>query len=1429
MQTVFKYLVIIHLVFFVSHKNQAGDFPAAHSPIRINYLTTNEGLPQNTIDCILKDSKGFIWFGTWNGLCRFDGYTFKIFQKQDEKKLPGNFIHSLSEDQSGNIWVGTENGLALFHYKQMKFVSLEELGIGFGNYDITSLLNDENGILWVATSGNGLWKIQKIKDGNYTSNKVFENFLPSESINDLILDENNNLMVATAEGLSVIPLKNEFVVPGWKELENELSGINIQTLFPDSKNELWLGTADAGLYHFDPTTGQLNFFGNDPDVENDLNHLYVRDIIEDLDGNIIVGTLGGLNYYDRSTRSFSHLTDQMNSAESLNSPFVNSLFSDEFGNVWIGTEKGGVNYYNTFQKPFYSLQSDPSSPNTLSHNIINSVYSENNSLWVGTAGGGLNKLMNNLSEITYFMNNPQNSGSLSSNFVTTIHRDAQNQLWVGTWGGGINRMRNESSNDFERFTNDPANHSSLSNNFVSSIIALDDYNLLVGTNGGFDLFSPATNTFLHVHEKMNEKTAPAVGCLLVDSQNRVWMGTENGLFCFKKNELLDLSGNSESVMYEKFLNNPNDSTSVPGNYIISIFESDDGTIWFGTYGNGICKLAGQDDSAAFITYSEQEGLGNNVAYAIEEDANGNLWISTDNGLSKFNPENETFQNFYRSDGLLSNQFYWSASAKDSNGNLYFGGVEGLNYFNPSTINAYPFKPQPVFTEFSIYSQPVAIGEKYHSKIILEKPVCETSEIELSYKDAVFSFEFSALDYFLPEKVKYAYKMEGVDQNWVEVSSDRRFANYTNLSGGEYVFTLKAANSDGVWNESPTTLTINIKPPIWQTTWFQILAVLFAAGLVLAYVHFRIRFLKVQKRKLELLVHKRTQQIEEHKQELEKQNEKIARQRDEVIELNKKVNLVNQHRLRFFTNISHEFRTPLTLIIDPLESLKEKYKNDKTTFETLSIINRNAQRLLHLINQLLYFRKIETGKLKLNVNKGNFMHYLHGVFESFKDLAEHRKINYQFQCDVINEEIWFDAEKLEDVFYNLLSNAFKNTPVCGSISLEAKLVTNVQENRIQPPFLTISVTDSGHGIAKEHLPHIFERFYRGEKNINDTDFSGSGIGLALTSEIVKALHGEIKVESEPGNGSKFTVCIPFTKDRFNAGDINQTALSSEINIMDRVNALSEHIIAKESKYEEEEMVDDKTKPTVLIVDDNFDLRNFLHQALQPDYHVFEAENGQIGFEIACKENPDVIVSDIMMPVMDGIEMCKLIKQDLRTSHIPVVLLTAKGSFHDQEIGYDVGADSYLTKPFSSVLLKSRLRNILVARSKSLSGFSKFKQKQQLLNESIGELDKDFLEKLTKIVEENLEDEHLNISQVATQLNMSHSTLYRKIKALTNLTANEFIRKIRIHYAEQLLLTGQYNISEIMFKIGINSSSYFRQCFKEEFGLSPSEYLQKLKNE
>ncbi|WP_319591795.1 two-component regulator propeller domain-containing protein [uncultured Draconibacterium sp.] len=1419
-----KYGIFFLLVFRICLSTNAQKSSILEQP-RLNYLTTNEGLPQNTIDCILKDSNGFMWFGTWNGLCRFDGYTFQIFQSQQEKWLPGNFIQTLCEDQNGNLWVGTNKGLAFFDYSMLKFVEVPLLTEKLGFVSITHIINDENNTIWVATAGNGIWKIENNAQTITSVESVFENQLTDKNVNHLCLLPDNHLLAGTNNGLSVINLSGGKPKPVWERLYEymaDIEGIHIQTIHADRKGNIWLGTIDVGLYYFNAGTLNLTYYGADNNNPNDLNHLAVYDIIEDRNGTVMIGTLGGLNFYNPVSQTFSSLPASSEEREYLNNPFVNSLYADELGNIWIGTEKGGINHYNTYQKPFNALTHEAANTNSISHNTVNSIFTEKDVLWVGTAGGGVSRISRNGRNTIHFQQSDENPQSINSNFVTSFIRDYRNHLLVGTWGGGLNKLLAERQNRFEVLVNTPDDPKSLSSSFISSLEYLDDKHILVGTRGGLDIYDPEDDSFLRIHEKMNIDQTLEIGCLLTDSRNRVWVGTENGLYRFNRSHLLAFNENTEQIDFEKFVSSPTDSSSLKGNYVISLFESHDGTIWIGTYGNGICKYT---ENGGFINYTEQDGLCNNVTYSIEEDAQGNLWISTDNGLSRFDPESETFQNYYSSDGLLSDQFYWSASCSDEQGNLYFGGIKGLNYFNPSEFASYPNIPKPVFTQFSVFSEPVIIGEKYHSKVILDAPISETKEIVLSYKDAVFSIEFSALDYFQPGKIKYAYQMEGVDQNWVEVSSNRRFANYTNLSGGQYVFKVKAANSDGIWSENYTALTITIVPPFWETAWFQLLAILFITAMVVLYIRYRTQFLKEQKRKLEQQVRERTFKIEEQKEELEKQNQQISKQRDEVIELNEKVKLVNQLRLRFFTNISHEFRTPLTLIIDPLEQLMRNMKGDANTQNTLNIINRNAQRLLHLINQLLYFRRIETGKLKLNISKGNLQEFLHGIFESFKDLAEHQRVDYRFEAAKITDETWFDAEKVENVFYNLLSNAFKNTQATGSITLKMEQFTEDKENCIDAPFVAISVIDTGRGISKEHLPHIFNRFYKDSESGKQTDFTSSGIGLALTYEIVQALNGEITVQSETQKGSTFTVCIPYSKNRFEPEDINETSIPTEINLEGRVNVLSEHILARNTDYElEEETTDEKGKPTLLIVEDNFDLRSFLLQTLRSDYRVLGAENGKIGLEMAKKYSPELIISDVMMPVMDGIELCSRLKKNIQTSHIPIILLTAKSMVESWIEGLETGADDYIPKPFNLQILQIKMRNIIESRRKIKDIFS---SPEPLSPDkfSSNKLDEEFITKAYQVLDKNFSEPDFSVEQFAREMFVSRSLLYKKIKALTDLNITDFINSYKLKKSVEMIKTSDQSISEIAFKTGFNDPKYFSRIFKKFYGSSPSDFSKK----
>jgi signal transduction histidine kinase/ligand-binding sensor domain-containing protein/AraC-like DNA-binding protein len=1385
--------------------------------IRFSYITTNDGLPQNTVDCILKDSRGFMWFGTGNGVCRYDGYTFKTYQQNhDLVSLPSNFIQTLCEDNYGNIWIGTAKGLAHFIYDKSSFASNNLLNENVANFSITHVITDNASNLWVATEKNGLWKISYHENGETAATKMFDELLSNRNISNLCLLNDQHLLIGTDYGPVAVHLNNEKTATVWKQLEEDLAGQSISDLFQDSKGNIWIGTNGNGVFLYDTKRLQTTYFGAENDIDSDLNHLTVYDIIEDINGVVIVGTLGGLNYFDYSSMFFSSISDKTESKRYLNTPFVNSLYADELGNIWIGTEKGGVNYYNSFQKPFYSIQHNPSNNNTISHNTINSIYIEEDNLWIGTAGGGLNKLSANGKKNIRFELDPTIRGSINNNFISSLLRDQNKNMWVGTWGGGINLLLSENKNQFATFLNDPLDSTSLCNSFVSSLKQLDKNRILVGTRDGLDIFNPSENTFRHVHKKMQLENNLEVGCLLADQKERIWVGTRDGLYRLSRADLLELTTETKSIEFLKFSNKINNPNSLAGNYVISLRETKAGTIWLGTYGNGICKYVEGSETGHFINYSEEDGLCNNFAYAIEEDLQGNLWISTDRGLSKFNPKTEEFQNFYTSDGLLSDQFYWSASFADESGDLYFGGIEGVNYFSPEQIESYPNTPTPVFTELSVFNSPVKVGDKYHSKVILEKPIEETEHIDLSYKDAVFSIEFSALDYFHPDKIKYQYKMEGVDQDWVEVPSTRRFANYTNLSGGNYRFRIKAANSDGVWSETQRELLITVIPAFWETAWFQFLVILLLLLTVMAYIRYRTRFLKEQKQKLEKQVRERTYKIEEQKEEL-------AKQRDEVIELNEKVKLVNQLRLRFFTNISHEFRTPLTLIIDPLEQLMKTLKDDQNAKNTITIINRNAQRLLHLINQLLYFRRIETGKLDLNVSSGNMVQYLNGIFESFKDLAEHQQIDYRFSATEINEETWFDAEKVENVFYNLLSNAFKNTPVSGSIKMMVEFVNN--NNCIDLPYVSISIHDSGSGISKEHLSSIFKRFYKAEETSKDSYFTSSGIGLALTYEIVQALHGEIKVESEKGKGSTFTVCIPCSKDRFSENEINQTAVPTDINIEGRVNVLAEHIIAEKSGYkQEEEPHDDKSKPTILIVEDNFDLRSFLLQTLRSDYRVLGAENGKIGLAMAKKYSPELIISDVMMPVMDGIELCSRLKKNIQTSHIPIVLLTAKNMVESWIEGLETGADDYIPKPFNFQILQVKMRNLIESRRVIKRMFS---SPDNIPSEQImpNTLDQEFINKAYEVLEKNYIESQFSVDQFAKEMLVSQSLLYKKIKALTDLNITDFINSFKLKKAIELIKTTNDPLSEIAYKVGFNDPKYFSRIFKKFYGMSPSEFSKK----
>jgi len=1428
------FVIVLGQGFMAGANTSRGQFPFSY---RFQYLTADNGLPQNTVDDIHKDSRGFMWFATWNGLCRFDGYHFEVYRVNNSMPgLPNNFVRSLSEDRDGWLWIGTAEGLAIFDLNTETFVSWPEKNEKLRFLPVNQIYIDGD-LIWIGSETKGLFVIQKMGDNDPVLLAEFNTqtcLMESNQVNVVYPLNKRELIVGTSLGAYLVDKESRelFFGPGFS---NALKGSNVVSVFNDNNQYVWIGTWE-GLFRFGIDLSLKEIYRHQSNNPKSLLHNRVNAITRDLEGNILFGTLGGLNLYNKSGNNFFSIQSSLGNVNKLNNEFINSLFCDEFGNVWIGTEKGGINKYNLYQKAFKALVSNPTLPHTLSSPTINSVLHYKNTLWVGTAGGGLNAVNLQDQKVLEYKTDPQNSSSLSGNFISSLINDDKGNIWIGTWGDGINCLRDNKPGRFERISSQ--NHAGMTNDFISSL-AIDQRGfLLMGTEGGLYLYQFNNGEVNPVTTQNSMLPLKEIGCILHDSNRDYWIGTRKGLFVIPSKSLQPGKLNLAEHEYRIFIHDEQDTASIQGNYITTLREDRNGIIWMGTYGNGIIRAERKAGGGyLFTNFSQMEGLCNDVVYCIEITDEGMLWISTDKGLSMFDPASCRFKNYYERDGLLNNQFYWSASCKDLFGNLYFGGINGLNYFHPFEISDYPFSGKVKFTDLKVFNSSVKPLEKRHRILVLKEPISQAGEINLSYRDNVFSIEFSALDYFLPEKISYAYQLEGIDADWVEVDHSRRFASYTSLKGGQYLFKVRSTNSDGIWSKEVAQITINIKPPFWSTTWFRISVMVAIMLMVMAYVRFKTFSLVAQKKQLEEQVRERTWkiqqqsddlinknqmlenrqlQIEGQKSQLEQQNREISAQRDQLISLNKQVEEVNQYRIKFFTNISHEFRTPLMLIIDPIENLIEQLKENKKVLVTLNTIHRNANRLLGLINQLMYFRKIEIGKIYPKVKLDNLNQFIEDVFYSFNDLAEHRQIIYELQADIPAFETWFDKEKLEIILYNLLSNAFKFTPQEGAIQLKLNYYSLEKHD-----FYHIEIADNGIGIESSDLEHIFDRFFQSGGGTSNS-INGSGIGLALTRDLTTILHGSIKAESFLQQGATFHLDLPCDRDSFTEDEIDPSENVFISDISNQVSQLKEELLSyNDDVFEIRNDLNEKRKPLVLIVEDNRDLRVLLYQNLEQDFRLIMANDGKEGLRLASKYTPDLTISDVMMPGMDGIELCRLLKSDIQTCHIPIIILTAKALTENWIEGLETGADDYIPKPFNMQVLKVRIRNLIENRKMMVKLFSgNLQPDAEMVTTS--PLDREFLKRAFHILEDHYMDYDFTIEQFAGELCISKSLLYKKLKAISGMAISDFISKYRINKSLELLREGLLSISDIAYRVGFNDPKYFSRVFRKMMGMPPTEY-------
>ena len=1325
-------------------------------------LTTLDGLSQNDVNYIFQDSRGFIWIGTNDGLNRYDGYNFKVFRKEPRELggLRSNIINSIVEDKQGNLWVGSlDNGVSKYNVLTNKF---------------TSIINKDNNPKIFASNGS-------LK---------------------LLADSKGNIWVLTNKGIEIINSKNNKVE---SVIQNKHFVNSPQTIYEDKSGIIWIGT-DNGLLKLNPKTFEL-----EKEFKLGTSVIY----ISQWGNNLIFSNNDGVYQFNEKESSAHKISNVIGGK---------SIFVDD-NNLWVASFKKGIFVYNLSKENTISASSNSIKWNSRKNDFMNynvsSLLKDNSGLiWIGTSGGGV-EVYNPKGQFFKHYTATKNKGSLSHKTVRSVLEDNYQNLWIGTENGGLNFLPKEHKNNYNKgFISILPNHS-----FVT-VLNLDKKNdrVWVGLPAGIKIFSAKTGEEIYL-PKNSFNGINAVFSILIDSKGVVWVGTYGkGLWRLKldkngnylktqfiaegKNNSLsanivrsileDKNGNiwvgtsaglnkikvedklKNKLSFEVYKNDINNSKSISHNYILPLFETSKGDLWIGTLGGGLNKLCeGENGIHYFETITTNNGLPNNAIKGILEDEKGNLWISTNKGISRFNPENESIRNFGVSDGLQDFEFRDFACYKRASGEMIFGGVNGFNTFFPNKISLDTTINKVVFTDLEILNQPIGVGDEYKGRVILNQSINSLDVLELKYQENSFTIYFSGLHYASPSKNQYKYKLEGFDDAWVSVNSNTRFAKYTNLNSGKYTLNVIASNSDGHWNTNPKSITIIVKSP-WYFSSFAI--AIYAMLFTLALWFFR-RFTIIgvqRKSKLEM-------------ESFEKE----------------KIQNLSQMKLQFFTNISHEFRTPLTLILGPISKLlkEKKTMSDTKVAENYEIIHRNANNLQRLITQLMDFRKFEQGKINIKASEGNLIGFIQKIMTSFNFIAEQKEIEFTLKHKTSNLPLWFDADKLEKVLMNLLSNAFKFTNRNGSITIK------VEEDNNN---VFISVEDNGIGISKEKQEFVFNRFFQADKI--DDKVEGTGIGLSYSKGLVEMHHGTIQLISEEQKGTKFIVTLLKGKKHFSDKELLEKDSYSQFNVPVEVEKEEVNFI---SEAENENNI---KKQTLLIVEDNIELRKFVVNSLSSRYTIFEAENGEEGIEQCKKHFPDLIISDVMMPKMDGFEMCKTIKTTIDLSHIPIILLTAKTSSDNKVKGYSLGANAYVEKPFNLEVLKAQIETLI--KNKELLQ-QKFKSTLEIEPSefSTTKVDDKLLTKILEIVESKITDEVLTVQFIASECGMTQTVLNKKLKALTGKTSAAFIRSIRLKRAAKLLSTGRYSVSDVTYEVGFTDLKYFRNCFKNEFSVSPSEYKKK----
>ncbi|MGF6926057.1 signal transduction histidine kinase/ligand-binding sensor domain-containing protein/DNA-binding response OmpR family regulator [Chitinophaga sp. W2I13] len=1318
-----------------------GDSFAIGYPIR--YLGIEDGLSNNAVTSVYQDHKGFMWFGTYDGLNRFDGYKFRIYRNKinDSSSLVDNGVYTLADDIHHQLWVGGRRGVCVFNPVSEKFTLPCYLPLHSNTSRIISenthtIKSDETGNILIGTEKSGLLLFNSRQSaGKQIPLTMYHGDVTDYEVTAIEFSGTAAWVFVQHVGLCKYDIARQQLTI----INRDISRGNCLTA--DGAGNIWLGT-DAGVFRYVPATGKYS--ENVLPVNSKIVNLYI-----DKDGTMWSASDGNgiylVNTANSTAKSFTTAGEQQ-----LSSNAVYSIYEDRQGRKWIGTLRGGINIVEPKRNPFEFNMPNRDPVARVVDNFIFSFCEDNyKNIWIGTDGGGLKYWNRENNTWTTYKHTGNSNTDISSNFITSIIQDARQNLWISTWFGGVNRY-NAATGTFEHFVCFNPYTRTAENN-VWTVYEDRQQQLWASTtnNGTLYLFNRQQNRF-----ELFDSSLVNLQCLAEDRDGQLWGGNYSTLIRIDR----------DRKQHRRFN---------IGYTVRSIHQDQNGTFWVGTDGGGLLNF--DRKSGNYTRFTTSEGLPSNSILRMLEDKTGNLWLSTFNGLSRFDPKKKSFRNFSASDGLQSNQFSFNAALKLQSGEFLFGGIKGFNIFYPDSIYSQTTIPPVLLTAVRINNTSVTELDQYVSKRSQE----EIREITVPYDKATIAFDFVALEYTLPDKISYAYRLQGWDNNWNYVGQTRT-ANYTHLQEGSYVFEIKASNADGVWSNAIHTVSVVVLPPWYRTWWAYLLYISSIMAAIYAYTRYKAR---EERLKYEIkLAH------------LENEKEK---------ELNEK-------KLSFFTNISHEFRTPLTLIITPLKELLQNKE-----YPDLSVVYRNARRLLSLVDQLLLFRKADREGDQLNISRLDIVHLCNEVYQCFSQQARMKQIDYRFECRDTQLEIYGDSEKLEIAVFNLLSNAFKFTPENGSIIFE---VTGDDAQ------VTIVIKDSGCGIEGSAGNRIFEKFQRAQDRKESLQ-TGFGIGLYLVKRFIDSHHGSITYQSEVNKGTAFHITLKKGSGHF-AGVLlreNAPQKSAFLEELTTVAALPQ----PEVPEAEGTTTTITEKKSILLIDDHDEIRQYLRQLFKDKFIVYEADNGTSGFAAVQKFMPDLVISDIQMQGMDGVELCSKIKQTDTVSHIPVILLTGSSASDTRLRGLEGGADDYITKPFDKDLLMAKVNNIIKNRNLLQQYFF---DRITLKNSNIkvpAEY-QDFLKRCIEIIEDNLENEEFSIKKFTLEIGMSHSSLYKKVKSISGQTINSFIRSIRLRKAAVLLLKENYTITQAAMQVGIGDVKYFREQFVKLFGMNPSDYVKKYRH-